>query len=66
MIMNHQSLTTTDFRYLNVFAPSHRVEIERGLAEMGTSPEVIFWVFTQLDDLKAEYTEQLLLRQVIQ
>lgn len=56
---NHPIPSTTDFRYLDVTHPAHRYQIERGLEAMGTRPEVIFWFWTQLDELKADYTEQL-------
>lgn len=51
--------TISDFRYLDVSAHRDRVQIEHGLLEMGTDPEIIFWFFLKFDDLKSEYTEQL-------
>lgn len=56
---DHNRQSTTDFRYLDVHYPTHRIEIEHGLLEMGTKPEVIGWFFSQVDDLKAEYTNEI-------
>lgn len=52
------SVTTADFRYLDLYHPVTRAQIERGLADLGTREEVIWWFFAQVDALKAEYERE--------